>query len=73
VHDVPLTRIDVKAYVYPNGIEVKSLVKSVCQTGVELQALTAVSVALLTIYECCKSTDNAMTFSDVKVLSKTQE
>jgi cyclic pyranopterin phosphate synthase len=73
VHDVPLTRIDVKAYIYPNGIEVKSLVKSVCQSGIEIEALTAVSVALLTIYEICKNADSSMIISDIKLLHKTLE
>jgi cyclic pyranopterin phosphate synthase len=70
---VSLTHVDVKAYVYPNGIEVKSSVKSVCQSGIEIEALTAVSVALLTIFEICKHADSSMTISDIKLLSKVQE
>jgi cyclic pyranopterin phosphate synthase len=73
VHAVPLTHVEVKAYVYPNGIEIKSHVKSVGQSGVELQALTAVSVALLTLYEICKNADSSMTISDIKLLHKTAE
>jgi cyclic pyranopterin phosphate synthase len=73
VHDVQLSHIDVKAYIYPNGIEVKSLVKSVCQRGVEVEALTAVSVALLTIYEVCKSSDASIVISDIKMNTRIQE
>ncbi len=73
IHNVPLTKVDVKAYVYPNGIEVKSSVKSVCRTGLELEALQSVTAALLTIYEICKSADNTMTLSEVKLVYKSRE
>jgi len=73
VHNVPLTHVDVKAYVFPNGIEVKSIVKSVCQSGIEIEALTAVSVALFAIYEICKNADSSMVISDIKLLYKTPE
>jgi cyclic pyranopterin monophosphate synthase len=73
VHDVSLTRVDVKAYIYPNGIGVKSHVKSVSPLGVETEALTAVSAALLTIYEICKNADSGLMISDIKLLHKTAE
>jgi cyclic pyranopterin phosphate synthase len=73
IHNIPLTRVDVKAYIYPNGIEVKSSVKSICRTGLELEALHAVTAALLTIYEICKSADSSMTVSEVKLLYKSKE
>jgi len=73
VHQISLTRIDVKAYVYPNGIEVKSSIKSVCQAGLETEALTAVCVALLTLFEICKSADSSPVISDIKLTRKMHE
>ena len=67
VHQALLTQVDVKAYLYPNGIEVKSFIRSVGQSGLETEALTAVSVALLTLYEICKSSDNSLVISDLKL------
>jgi cyclic pyranopterin monophosphate synthase len=73
VHEIPLTLVEVKAYVYPNGIEVKSTVKAVSPLGVETEALTAACAALLTIYEICKGTDTSLVISDIKLLHKTAE
>jgi cyclic pyranopterin monophosphate synthase len=73
VHQVPLTRVDVKAYIYPNGIEVKSLIRSVCQQGLETEALTAVSVALLTLFEICKGADASLAISDIRLTRKIQD
>ncbi len=53
-----------------NKIDVISLVKITGQTGVEMEALTAVSVACLTLYDMCKAVDRAMEISDIKVLEK---
>jgi cyclic pyranopterin monophosphate synthase len=73
VHHVSFTGVDVKAYLYPNGIEVKSIVKSASQTGLETEALTAVSVALLTLFEICKQVDNSPVISDIKLTRKMHE
>ncbi len=53
-----------------NKIEVVSFVKITGQTGVEMEALTAVSVACLTLYDMCKAVDRGMEISDIKVLEK---
>jgi len=53
-----------------NKIDVISFVKITGQTGVEMEALTAVSVACLTLYDMCKAVDRAMEISDIKVLEK---
>lgn len=53
-----------------NKIDVVSFVKITGQTGVEMEALTAVSVACLTLYDMCKAVDRAMEISDIKVLEK---
>ena len=72
-HPLSLTKIDVKASILENGIEVTSLVKCVGQTGVEMEALTAVSVALLTIYDMCKAVDDSMVISNISLIYKTKK
>ncbi|AHW60749.1 cyclic pyranopterin phosphate synthase [Draconibacterium orientale] len=66
-HPLQLTKVEVKAEVQKNGILVKSLTKCIGQTGVEMEALTAVNVALLTIYDMCKAVDKNMVISDVRL------
>ena len=66
-HPVQLTKVEVKAEVQGNGVWVKSLTKCIGQTGVEMEALTAVNVALLTIYDMCKAVDKNMVMGDVKL------
>ena len=66
-HPLQLTKVEVKAEVQENGVLVKSLTKCIGQTGVEMEALTAVNVALLTIYDMCKAVDKNMVMGDVKL------
>jgi cyclic pyranopterin phosphate synthase len=54
-----------------NSIEIEATVRTIDQTGVEMEALTAVSVAALTIYDMCKSYDKEMTLSNIRLLKKT--
>jgi cyclic pyranopterin monophosphate synthase len=72
-HPLQITRIDVKAVTGKTGITVASEVRCVGQTGVEMEALTAVSIALLTIYDMCKAVDKTMTLEKIKLVSKTKE
>nr|WP_319265645.1 cyclic pyranopterin monophosphate synthase MoaC [uncultured Draconibacterium sp.] len=66
-HPLQLTKVEVKAEVQENGVLVKSMTKCIGQTGVEMEALTAVNVALLTIYDMCKAVDKNMVMGDVKL------
>jgi cyclic pyranopterin phosphate synthase len=66
-HPLQLTKVEVKAEVQENGVLVKSLTKCIGQTGVEMEALTAVNVALLTIYDMCKAVDKSMVMGNVKL------
>ena len=70
-HPLPLTHIDVRAEVREDGIYLESEVATHAQTGVEMEALTAVSVAALTIYDMCKALDKSMTITDVRLELKT--
>jgi cyclic pyranopterin monophosphate synthase len=71
-HPLILTKIEVRAHIQDNGIRINSRVKCTGQTGVEMEALTAVSVALLTIYDMCKAVDKQMLLEDVKLVEKTK-
>lgn len=66
-HPLQLTKVEVKAQVQENGVQVKSMTKCIGQTGVEMEALTAVNVALLTIYDMCKAVDKQMVIHDIKL------
>ena len=66
-HPLPLTHIDVRAEVRDDGVYLESEVATHAQTGVEMEALTAVSVAALTIYDMCKALDKSMTIADIRL------
>jgi cyclic pyranopterin phosphate synthase len=72
-HPLPLTSIDVQVRVVDDGAEVISTVETTAQTGVEMEALVAASVAALTLYDMAKAVDDSMTLSDVRLLEKTKE
>jgi len=71
-HPLQITKIDVKAKIKGPGIEVIAESRCVGQTGIEMEALTAVSVALLTVYDMCKAVDKSMKISDIKLNQKTK-
>jgi cyclic pyranopterin phosphate synthase len=70
-HPLPLTHIDVRAEVQEEGVYLLATVATQAQTGVEMEALTAVSIAALTIYDMCKAIDKAMTLTDIRLEQKT--
>ena len=70
-HPLPLTHIDVRAELTDSGVSIKAEVTTKAQTGVEMEALTAVSVAALTVYDMCKALEKGMTITDVRLESKT--
>ena len=72
-HTLLLSKVHVEAILKPEGIHITSEVKCIGQTGVEMEALTAVSVALLTIYDMCKAVDKSMEISNIRLLEKTKE
>jgi cyclic pyranopterin phosphate synthase len=71
-HPLPLTTVDVQfsSNTASGEIMIEARVKTVGKTGVEMEALTAVSVAALTIYDMCKSADKNITLTDIKLISK---
>jgi cyclic pyranopterin phosphate synthase len=70
-HPLPLTHIDVQAKIEETGVSLEAEVSTNAQTGVEMEALTAVSVAALTIYDMCKALDKGITITDIRLESKT--
>ncbi len=72
-HPLPITKIEVKSFLEENGVSVTAEARCVGQTGVEMEALTAVSVALLTIYDMCKAVDKEMKIGEIRLLEKTKE
>jgi cyclic pyranopterin phosphate synthase len=71
-HNIILNNVQVIASMDANGVLVNSEVQSTGKTGVEMEALTAVSVALLTIYDMCKAVDKNMVIGEIKLLEKTK-
>ena len=71
-HPLQITKLDVKATIDENGVRVNSEARCVGKTGIEMEALTAVSVALLTVYDMCKAVDKEMNIDEVKLIEKTK-
>jgi cyclic pyranopterin monophosphate synthase len=71
-HPLPLTSIDVELEVGEGGVQIVATVETTAQTGVEMEALAAVSVAALTVYDMAKAVDRDMTIEDIRLLEKTK-
>jgi cyclic pyranopterin phosphate synthase len=69
-HPLQISKMEVKANLVDNGVMIESLARCTGQTGIEMEALTAVSVALLTIYDMCKAVDKSMVIENIKLISK---
>lgn len=71
-HQLPLTRVAVDFEIEATGIRISATVRTDARTGVEMEALTAVSVAALTIYDMCKAIDKTMVIREVTLVEKTK-
>ena len=71
-HPLPLTNVEVSLAVGEDGVEIVAAAETTAQTGVEMEALTAASVAALTVYDMAKAVDKTMTFA-VELLEKVKE
>lgn len=69
-HNIPLENVQVTAKIVASGIHVSAEASCKGQTGVEMETLTAVSIALLTIYDMCKAVDNNMEISEIRLVEK---
>ncbi|MFO8234888.1 MAG: cyclic pyranopterin monophosphate synthase MoaC [Bacteroidales bacterium] len=72
-HPLQLNHIRVTAQLTEEGVKIESSAEYTGKTGVEMEALTAVNVALLTVYDMCKAVDKSMIISDVKLIEKNKE
>ncbi|MCU0370518.1 MAG: cyclic pyranopterin monophosphate synthase MoaC [Bacteroidales bacterium] len=71
-HPLPITKIDVATILEEEGVRITAEARCVGQTGVEMEALTAVSVALLTIYDMCKAVDKNMLIGQISLVEKSK-
>ena len=69
-HPLPLSAVSVDLRVAGDGVEISATVKTTGRTGVEMEALTAASVAALTVYDMCKAIDRGMRIGEVRVVHK---
>ena len=69
-HPLSLHNIEISEEILKNGIKITSQIETIGKTGVEMEALTAVSASLLAIYDMCKSVDKNMTIERIKLIDK---
>jgi cyclic pyranopterin monophosphate synthase len=72
-HPLPLSHIEVTLDVQDGVVGILAVAETTAQTGVEMEALTAASVAALTLYDMCKAVDKAMTITELRLIEKTKE
>jgi len=72
-HPLPLSFVDVRAEVVASAVQITATVETRAQTGVEMEALTAASVAALTVYDMAKAIDKELTISEVRLVEKSKE
>ncbi|HEX8565068.1 MAG TPA: cyclic pyranopterin monophosphate synthase MoaC [Pyrinomonadaceae bacterium] len=70
-HQINLSKVEIRAELTDYGVSLESEAITTAQTGVEMEALTAVSIAALTIYDMCKALDKAITITDIRLEAKT--
>jgi cyclic pyranopterin monophosphate synthase len=72
-HGLNLTSVDVEFEVDQDQVSIAATTRASDRTGVEMEALTAVSVAALTVYDMCKAVDKGMVIGEIRLLEKTKE
>ena len=72
-HPLPLTHVDVRARVVDASVEIEASAETTAQTGVEMEALVAATVAALTVYDMAKAIDSGMSISAVELVEKTKQ
>jgi cyclic pyranopterin phosphate synthase len=72
-HQLPLSVVDVSLQVVDDGVEITAAAETTAQTGVEMEALVAASIAALTVYDMAKAIDEQMVVSEVSLVEKTKE
>ena len=72
-HPLALTHVDVELEVGEEFVEIEAAAETTAQTGVEMEALVAVSIAALTVYDMAKAIDKGMTIDEIRLVEKTKE
>ena len=72
-HNIPIDVVEVAVTLEPDGVAIEARAACEARTGIEMEALTAVAVAALTIYDMCKAVDKAMVIEDIRLLEKTKD
>jgi len=72
-HNIPINKVDVSFQVAKNRVDIRARAVCDAKTGIEMEALTAVSIAALTIYDMCKAVDKQMVISDIKLVEKKKD
>ncbi len=72
-HQLPLSHVDVTLEVGDSAVEIEAVAETTAQTGVEMEALVAASVAALTVYDMAKAIDKGMEVTDVRLVEKSKE
>ncbi len=72
-HPIAIDKIDIEFEFFDSGVTVQSTAVCVDKTGIEMEALTAVSAAALTIYDMCKAADKSITITDIHLVEKFKE
>ena len=72
-HSLPLDSVEVNFEVFANAVRIEATARTTAKTGVEMEALTAVSVAALTIYDMSKAVDKGMSIGEIRVTAKVKE
>jgi cyclic pyranopterin phosphate synthase len=72
-HPLPLSHVDVSLALHEDRVEITASAETSAQTGVEMEALTAVAVAALTVYDMAKAIDKGMVLSEITLAEKTKE
>jgi len=72
-HPLPLTHVEVRLQVEERSVEIEASVETTAQTGVEMEALVAATIAALTVYDMAKAVDKGMEIGEVRLVEKTKE
>lgn len=72
-HSLPIDKADVDFEIREDGVAIRSIISTWAKTGIEMEALTAVSIAALTIYDMCKAVDKNMIIEGIRLEKKTKE
>ena len=72
-HPLPLSLVHLEVTVVATGVEIEAVAETTAQTGVEMEALTAVAVAALTVYDMAKAIDKSMAITGITLTEKTKE